>query len=218
MGIFDNELRNLKEKTLNLGEKVKASIRRSIQSLEQRDSDLAREVIKHDHKINALEVEIDEECIRLIAIRQPKAKDLRFITTVMKITTDLERIADLAQDIAERAIELNEEALVKPYVEIPRMAQIAEKMLEDALTALIKKDSKLARDVINYDDKVDNINAEVFKELLSLMIKSPETISRATRITYISKYIERIADHSTNIAEMVIYLVEGKIIRHMDTT
>ncbi len=218
MAVFDDELSNLKAKTLKLSSMVEASIRRSVRSLVRRDSDLAREVIKNDHRINALEVEIDEECIRLIALRQPKAGDLRFITTVMKITTDLERIGDLAEDISERAIELNEEPPLKPYIDIPRMAEISEGMLRDSLESLIKKDTKLAMDVIERDDEVDNLNLQVFNELLLFMIEEPKNVSRATRITYVSKYLERIADHATNIAEMVIYMVEGKIIRHMKTT
>jgi len=218
MAVFDDELRALKAKTLSLSSLVEASIRRSVRSLVQRDNDLAREVIKNDHQINALEVEIDEECIRLIALRQPKAGDLRFITTVMKITTDLERIGDLAEDISERAIELNEEPPLKPYIDISRMAEIAESMLRDSLESLIKKDTKLAMDVIEKDDEVDNLNLQVFNELLLFMIEEPKNVSRATRITYVSKYLERIADHATNIAEMVIYMVEGKIIRHMKTT
>ena len=216
MAVFDDELRNLNAKALKLSSMVEASIRRSVRSLVQRDSDLAREVIKNDHKINALDVEIDEECIRLIALRQPKAGDLRFITTVMKIVTDLERIGDLAEDISERAIELNEETPLKPYIDIPRMAEIAEGMLRDSLESLIKKDTKLAIDVIKRDDEVDSLNLQVFNELLFFMIQDPTNVSRATRITYVSKYLERIADHATNIAEMVIYMVEGKIIRHME--
>ena len=216
MAVFDDELRNLNAKALKLSSMVEASIRRSVRSLVQRDSDLARKVIKNDHKINALDVEIDEECIRLIALRQPKAGDLRFITTVMNIVTDLERIGDIAEDISERAIELNEEPPLKPYIDIPRMAEIAEGMLRDSLESLIKKDTKLAIDVIKRDDEVDSLNLQVFNELLFFMIQDPTNVSRATRITYVSKYLERIADHATNIAEMVIYMVEGKIIRHME--
>ncbi|HYA31849.1 MAG TPA: phosphate signaling complex protein PhoU, partial [Thermodesulfovibrionales bacterium] len=168
-----------------------------------------------DHLVNTLDVEIDEESIRLIALRQPKAGDLRFITTAMKITTDIERMGDLAVDIAERAIELNDEPMLKPYIDIPRMAEIARGMVRDSLDALVRGDTQLALDVINRDDEVDQLNLQVFNELLFFMIQDPHTVSRATRITYISKYLERIADHATNIAEMVIYLVEGKIIRHM---
>jgi len=214
MPIFDDELRNLKEKILKMGLLVEAAIRDSIKALVERDNDLAREVIKKDHQINALDVEIDEECIRLIALRQPKAGDLRFITTAMKITTDLERMGDLAEDICERAIELNEEPPLKPYIDIPRMAEIAQGMLIDVLDAFVRKDSSIAYDVIKRDDEVDRLTVQVFNELLFFMIQDPKTVSRAVKITYIAKYLERIADHATNIAEMVVYMVEGKMIRH----
>lgn len=217
MAIFDEELRNLKDKILKMGFSVEAAIRDSIKSLVERDSELAREVIRNDHQINALDVEIDEESIRLIAIRQPKAGDLRFITTAMKITTDLERMGDLAVDISERAIELNEEPPLKPYIDIPRMAEIAQGMLRDVLDAFVRKDTSLAYDVINRDDEVDNLNLQIFHELLLFMIQDPKLVSRAVKITYISKYLERIADHATNISEMVVYMVEGKMIRHMES-
>jgi phosphate transport system protein len=214
LAVFDEELRSLKERVLRIGSLVEAAIRNSVKSLVERNSDLARKVIENDHKVNALDVEIDEECIRLIALRQPKAKDLRFITTAMKITTDLERMGDLAVDIAERAIELNEEPRLKPYIDVPRMAEITEAMVRDALDALVKGCSKIPYEVIKRDDEVDDLNAQVFNELLFFMIQDPGTVSRATRISYVSKYLERIADHATNIAEMVIYMCEGKIIRH----
>jgi len=214
MAIFDEELTALKEKVLELGSMIEAAIRDSVRSLVERNSDLARKVIERDHLINALDVEIDEKCIRLIALRQPKAGDLRFITTAMKITTDLERIGDLAENIAERAIELNEEPQLKPYIDIPRMAEITQEMVRDALDALIKGDTKLAEDVIKRDGEVDCLNVQIFNELLFFMIQDTRNVSRATRITYISKYLERVADHATNIAEMVIYMVEGKFVRH----
>ncbi|MGQ9569459.1 MAG: phosphate signaling complex protein PhoU [Thermodesulfovibrionales bacterium] len=214
MSVFDEELRALKEKVLRIGSLVEKAIRDSAKSLVERDSELARKVIEKDYQINALDVEIDEECIRLIALRQPKARDLRFITTAMKITTDLERIGDLAENIAERAIELNEEPQLKPYIDIPRMAEIAEGMVRDSLDAFVMC-SKLPYDVIKKDDEVDNLNAQVFNELLFYMIQDPSTVTRAIKINYISKYLERIADHATNIAEMIIYMCEGKIIRHM---
>lgn len=213
--VFDRELGELKEKILVMGAMVDTAVMDAVTSLVERNSELARKVIGNDHKINALDVEIDEECIRLLAIRQPRAGDLRFITTAMKITTDLERMGDLAEDIAERAIELNQEPVLKPYIDIPRMAEIARGMVRDALDALVKGDTKLAMDVIKRDDEVDLLNVQVFNELLFFMIQDPHTVSRATRITYVSKYIERIADHATNIAEMVVYMVEGKMIRHL---
>ncbi|MBI4690404.1 MAG: phosphate signaling complex protein PhoU [Nitrospirae bacterium] len=213
--VFEKELIGLKERVLKLGSLVERAINDAIKSLVERNSALAAETIDRDPVVNSLEVEIDEECIRLIALRQPRAGDLRLITTAMKITTDLERIGDLAVDICERALELNEEPQLKPYIDIPRMAEISQGMLKDAIDSFVKRDSVLARDVLMRDDMVDQLNYQVFNELLFFMIQDPKTISRAVKITYISKYLERIADHATNIAEMVIYLVEGKIIRHM---
>jgi len=212
--VFEKELNDLKEKVLKLGSLVEKAISGSIKSLVERNSVLAAETIDGDTIVNTLDVEIDEECIRLIALRQPRAGDLRLITTAMKITTDLERIGDMAVDIAERALELNEEPQLKPYIDIPRMAEIAQGMVRDALDAFVKRDSALARDVLIRDDVVDNLNWQVFNELLFFMIQDTKTVSRAVKITYVSKYLERIADHATNIAEMIIYLVEGKIIRH----
>lgn len=215
MAIFDEELRFLKERVLRIGSLVEVAIHDSVKSLVERDSDLARKVIERDHKINAIDVEIDEECIRLIALRQPKARDLRFITTAMKITTDLERIGDLAENIAERAIELNDEPQLKPYIDIPRMAEITEEMVRDSLDAFVRGCSKVPYEVIKKDDDVDHLNIQVFNELLFYMIQDPNTASRAIKISYVSKYLERIADHATNVAEMVIYMCEGKIVRHM---
>lgn len=215
MAIFDEELGALKDRVLKIGSLVEASIQDSVKSLVERDSSLARKIIERDYQINALDVEIDEECIRLIALRQPKARDLRFITTAMKITTDLERIGDLAENIAERAIELNEEPQLKPYIDIPRMAEIAQEMVRESLDAFVMGCSNLPYEVIKKDDAMDNLNAQVFNELLFYMIQDPSTVTRAIKISYVSKYLERIADHATNIAEMVIYMCEGKIIRHM---
>jgi len=215
MAIFDEELRVLKDRVLKIGSLIEAAIRDSVKSLVERNSELARKVIERDHQINALDVEIDEECIRLIALRQPKARDLRFITIAMKITTDLERMGDLAENIAERAIELNEEPQLKPYIDIPRMAEIAQEMVRESLDAFVMGCSSLPYEVIKRDDDVDNLNAQVFNELLFYMIQDPNTVTRAIKINYVSKYLERIADHATNIAEMVIYMCEGKIIRHM---
>jgi len=215
MAIFDEELGALKERVLKVGSMVEAAIRDSVKSLVDRDTDLARKVIEKDPQINALDVEIDEECIRLMALRQPKAGDLRFITTTMKITTDLERMGDLAVNIAERSAELYGEPQLKPYIDIPRMAEIAQEMARDALDAFVKGCSRLPYEVIKKDDEVDDLNRQVFNELLFYMIQDPSTVSRAMRVSYVSKYLERIADHATNIAEMVIYMCQGRIIRHM---
>jgi phosphate transport system protein len=214
MPIFDNELNMLKERVLTLGTMVETAIRDSVRSLVERDSNLAREVIKKDHLVNALEVKIDEECVRLIALRQPMAGDLRFITTTMKITTDLERMGDLAVNIAERALELNEEPQLKPFKNIPKMAEITEEMVRDTLDAFVRGCSNLPYDVINRDDEVDDLTVKNFNELLALMLKDPRIIPLAVKRTYVAKYLERIADHTTNIAEMTIYMCKGKMIRH----
>jgi phosphate transport system protein len=216
--IFDEEIKALKEMILKMGLLVEKAISDSVKALIERDNALANEVIMKDHDINALDVEIDEDCIRLVALRQPKAGDLRFITTAMKITTDLERMGDLAVDICERALELNEEPLLKPYIVVPRMAEITQGMLVDTLDAFLKKDIALAYDVIKRDDEVDDLTVQNFKNLLIFMIHDPKTVSRAVKITFIAKYIERIADHATNMAEMVVYMVEGKMIRHTKVT
>lgn len=212
---FDEELKNLKDKILKLGALVEEQVQNAVNALVKRDSSLAKDVIEKDTQVNRIEVEIDEECIRLIALRQPVGVDLRFITTAMKLVTDLERIGDLAVDICERAMELNLEPQLKPFIDIPRMADISMQMLKGALDAFVNRDSKLAQEVCARDDEVDNLNVQIFRELLTFMVEDSHTISRAVRISYISKYLERIADHATNIAEMVVYLVEGKIIRHM---
>ncbi|MDA8103920.1 MAG: phosphate signaling complex protein PhoU [Nitrospiraceae bacterium] len=215
MTVFDDELQQLKEKILKMGSLVEDALKNSVQALVERDNAVARQVIDNDRVINTLDVEIDEESIRLIALRQPKAGDLRFITTAMKITTDLERMGDLAVNIAERAIELNEEPILKPYIDIPRMREIAQGMMRDALDAFVRKDKRLAMDVIMRDDEVDDLKHEVLKELAFFMAQDPTTVYRAMKISFVAQYLERLADHATNIAEMVIYLVEGKIIRHM---
>ena len=215
---FDQEQKELKEKILRMGAMVEEQVANAIKALVERNSDLAREVIKRDHKVNAMDVEIDEDCLRLIALHQPMAGDLRFLTTAMKIATELERMSDLAENICERAIELNEEPQLKPYIDIPRMAEHAQRMVKEVLDAFVNRDSQLARRVLSKDDFVDTLTEQIFRELLSFMLEDPHTISRAIRISFISKYIERIADHSTNIGELVVYLVEGKIIRHMSSS
>jgi len=217
MAIFDEELKALREQVLKLGSMVENAIRDSVKSLVERNSELAREVVKRDHLVNALDVAIDEECVRLIALRQPMARDLRLITTAMKITTDLERMGDLAVNIAERAIELNETPQLKPFVHIPKMAEITQSMVRDALDAYVAGCSRLPYEVIKRDDEVDEETVKNFQELLGYMIKDPKIIPLAVKRTYVAKYLERIADHATNIAEMVIYMCKGKMIRHMDS-
>ncbi|MFZ3138395.1 MAG: phosphate signaling complex protein PhoU [Thermodesulfovibrionales bacterium] len=214
MSIFDVELKELRERVLKLGIMVENAIRDSVKALIERDSELAREVIRKDHLVNAQDVAIDIECIRLLALRQPMGSDLRFITTTMKITTDLERMGDLAVNIAERALELNEEPQLKPFVHIPRMAELAQAMVKDTLDAFVAGCSRLPYEVIRKDDEVDDLTVKNFEELLGLMLQDPKIIPLAIKRTYIAKYLERIADHATNIAEMVIYMCKGKMIRH----
>lgn len=216
MSIFENELKELRENILRLGYMVENAIRDSVKALVERDTELAKEVIKKDHLINALDVKIDEECVRLIALRQPMARDLRLITTAMKITTDLERMGDLAVNIAERAIELNQEPQLKPFVNIPKMAEIAQSMVRDSLDSFVTGCSRLPYEVIKRDDEVDELTVKNFEELLAFMVKDPKNIPLAIKRTFIAKYLERIADHATNICEMIIYMCKGKIIRHTD--
>ena len=214
MPAFYKELVALRNNVLRLGSLVQTAIQDSVKSLVERKSSLAEKVIKRDQKINDLDVAIDEECIRLCALGQPKARDLRFIATTLKITTDLERMGDLAVGIARRAIELNKEPQLKPYIDIPRMAEIAQEMVRDSLDAFVRGCTSLPYDVIKRDDEIDKLNEQIFNELLFYMIQDQHTISRAIRISYVSKYLERIADHATNIAEMVIYMCKGKLVRH----
>ena len=211
---FDDELKSVKDRILRMGALVEDQIANAIKGLVDRDSEISRDVIANDHQVNALDVEIDEECLRLIALHQPMARDLRFLTTAMKISTELERMSDLAENVSERAIELNQEPQLKPYIDIPRMAQHAQTMVKETLDAFVNMDSKLARKVCGDDDYMDEVNEQIFRELLSFMLEDPKTISRAVRITFISKYLERVADHATNVGELVVYMVEGKIIRH----
>ena len=211
---FEQELQDLKEKILRMGGLVEEQVQGALRALTERDSDLARKIIANDRQVNTLDVEVDEESLRLLALQQPAARDLRFITTAMKISTELERISDLAENICERTIELNEEPQLKPYIDIPRMANWSLRMVKESLDAFVNHDAGLARKVCTDDDFVDDLTHQLFRELLSFMLENPQTITRAIRITFIAKYLERIADHATNVAELVVYMVEGKIIRH----
>ena len=211
----EQELEAIKERVLKMGSMVEDAIRRSVQALVERDRDLALGVIDGDAVINAHDVEIEEECIRFLALWQPTGSNLRLVTTAIKIITDLERMGDLAVDICERAVELMDEPQLKPYIDIPRMAEASQKMLKDSLDAFVARDADLALKVCAADDFVDNLNHQIFNELLVYMLQDPKNISRAVRLTYIAKYLERVGDHATNIAEMVVYMVKGKVIRHM---
>ena len=212
---LDVELSDLKKKLLLMGGSVESQLQDVLQAMTERDSDLAIRVVENDLVINTLDLEIDETCLGLLALHHPKAGDLRFITTTMKISAELERMGDLAENIAERVIELNEEPQLKPYIDIPRMAERTIQMVKECLDAFVNRDAELARKVCRDDDFVDDLTEQLFRELVSFMLEDPRTVTRAARLTFVGKYYERIADHATNIAELVVYLVEGKIIRHM---
>jgi phosphate transport system protein len=213
---FDQELQDLKEMVLRLGGMVEEQVSNAIRSLTDRDVELAKKTITLDHMINKLEVEIDEKCIDILALRQPVGADLRFVTTAIKIIDNLERMGDIAVNISERVLDISAEPPLKVYLDIPRMADTARSMMKDSLDAFVTRNTALAQQVRVQDDIVDALTDQVFRELLSFMIEDPKTITRATRIMFIAKYIERIADHATNIGEMVIYMVEGRIVRHTE--
>ena len=211
---FHEELEALKQTLLAMGGLVEDQIRHVMQALVDRDDALASEVIERDRQVNAYDVEVDAQCVELLALHQPAAGDLRFITTAMKIVTDLERIGDQAVNIGQRVIELNREPQLKPYIDLPRMAERAQAMVKESLDAFVARDTELARRVRAEDDEVDALKEQIFRELLTFMMEDPRSIPRAIRLILISRCMERVADHATNIAEMVIYLVEGKMVRH----
>ena len=212
--LYDKELNEIREKLLVMGGKVELMITNAMKALVERDSDLADWTIAFDHEINHLEVEIDEKCLQVLATRQPAGRDLRFLTLALKIVTDLERIGDQCAAIARRVMELNREPQLKPYIDLPRMAHWTGVMVKEALDAFVRGDDDQALKVCKDDQFVDDLNEQIQRELLTFMMEDPETISRAIKINYISKCLERIADHATNVAEMVIFMVKGKDIRH----
>jgi phosphate transport system protein len=211
---FDRDIEHLKELLLRMGAMVEDAISDSIRALLERDSAVAERVIAADDAIDLMELEIDQHTVELIAKMQPAAVDLRFVATAMKITPELERIADLAVDVCERAVELNREPLLKPLIDIPRLARMTQDMVRQSLDAFVRRDASLARQVIARDDEVDMLTEQSFRELLTYMLEDSRNISRAIRLTFVGKYFERMADAATNICEMVVYLVEGKVIKH----
>jgi phosphate transport system protein len=211
---FEDELQALKNRLLTMGALVEERVHQAVRALIDRKLDQAEAVIASDTDVNNLQIEIDDRSIKLLALQQPMATDLRLITSAMKINADLERIGDQAVNIAENVIKLLPHPTLKPLIDIPRMAELAERMTRDALDAFVKKDPELARDVLKRDDEVDNLKDQVFRELLTYMMADPGTIQRALSLILISRNLERIADHATNIAEDVIFLVEAKDVRH----
>jgi phosphate transport system protein len=211
---FDVELNALRESLIHMSSLAEEAIVKAIRALVDRNIELAEEVIRQDNTINELEVEIDKQCLRLFALRQPIAIDLRFISSAMKINSQLERIGDEAVNIAERALGLLKEPPLKPLIDIPRLAIMAQEMVKDSIKSFIKKNADLARSVCKRDDEVDDLNTQIFRELLTYMMEDQATISRAIRLIFTGRHLERIADHATNIAEDVIYMVLGSDIRH----
>ena len=211
---FDEELQELNKKLLQMSALVEEAISRSVRALIERKADLADKVIQTEETVNLLEIEIDELCLKLLALRQPAAVDLRFITSAMKMNNDLERIGDLAVNIAECAQEIIRQPLLKPLIDIPRMATLAQGMVKDSIDSLVTKDEELARYVCKRDDEVDNLNDQIFRELLTYMMQDPKTTARAVELLLVGRHLERIADHATNIAEDVIYFLKGKTIKH----
>jgi phosphate transport system protein len=211
---FDEELKSLKEKLLEMASRAEEQIGLAVRGLKDRKQEMACEVLEKEEGINRLDIEIDEMAMRLLALRQPMAADLRFITSAMKIGSDLERIGDLAVNIAERTLDLLTVPQLKPLIDIPRMASLAQGMVRDALNAFINGDADLAKNVCARDDQVDELNNQIFRELLTFMMADPTTIPRAVDLILVGRHLERIADHATNIGEDVIYLVKGKTIKH----
>jgi phosphate transport system protein len=211
---FEAELQALRNQLLKMGGVVEERVHRAVQALVHRTEEEAHRIIASDKEINDLQMEIDDRCLRLLATQTPLAVDLRLITSTMKINADLERVGDQAVNIAECVLLLIPQPPLKPLIDIPRMASIAEQMVRDALDAFVKKDAALARDVLRRDDEVDNLKDQVFRELLTYMMADPGTIQRALALILISRNLERIADHATNIAEDVIFITEAKDVRH----
>jgi phosphate transport system protein len=212
---YEHELRELREQLLVMGSRVETIIGDSITALTERDTALAERTIAADRNVDRMEVDLDGLCLQILAKRQPVASDLRFITLVLKVVTDLERIADLGVNVCERVLELNAEPQLKPYVDIPRMGREVQSMLREVLDAFVAKDGDRARGVIERDQVVDALYVQVFRELLTFMMESAHNVYRATRLQSIAKYLERMADHTTNLAEMVIFMVEGQDVRHL---
>ena len=211
---YEEDLVRLRQSILEMGGLVERQIHDAITALARFDRNLAESTIERDHEVNRYDVDIDEQSLHMLALHQPAARDLRFITTSLKITTDLERIGDMAVNISERAIELAERP--SPLqVDLPRMADTVRRMLRECLDAFVREDSDLALAVCREDDEIDVLHREMFSYLLGRMTADPQMVVPATAQLFVSKYLERIADHATNIAEMVIFMVKGKSIRHL---
>lgn len=212
---YDLQLRQLRDKLLLMAGHVESMISSSIKALVDRDVDLAQRTISIDHKVNQSEMEADELCLLILAKRQPMASDLRFITLALKMVTDLERIGDLAVNICERAVQLSSEPPLRNHDDIQRTADLVQSMVRDAIDAFVQGDSEKAQAVIARDTQVDELYHQVFRDILGLMLKDSTTIERGIHMQSVAKWLERIADHSTNLAELVVFMVNGQDIRHL---
>jgi phosphate transport system protein len=211
---YESDLRKLREQLLLMAGRVEEMIGEAVRSLVDRDPSLARKTIDSDHKVNRAEIAIDEQCLLILVKRHPMATDLRFVTLALKMVTDLERIGDLAVNICERAIDLARFPLLKPYEDIPRMTDLAQSMVRDAIDAFVLSDSDKAEQIMQRDDEVDELYHQIFREILALMIRDPSVVECGIHLQSVAKYLERISDHATNLAEQVIFMVRAKDVRH----
>lgn len=211
---LDQDLERIRQMLLKMGGTVEGMIAKATQSLLDRRDELCQQVIETDQEVDQLEMEIDEACYSVLGRKQPTAVDLRFLVAVMKINNDLERMGDSAVNIAQSVLQVNEQPPLKPYIDLPQMSTLVQEMVRMSLDALVRRDARMATDVCRGDDAVDGLYKQIFRELLTYMIEDPKSVSRALHLLLISRNLERIADHATNIAEDVIYYVEGRDIRH----
>ncbi len=207
---YHQELDELQEEILKMGTLVEEAISNAVTALKERDLDLAQRVIDQDDIIDEMELEVEQKCLKLLALQQPMAVDLRIIGTALKIITDLERMADHATDIAKTTIRLQGQPFIKPLIDIPRMAELVQKMVHTALDAYVSQDAQTARDMIKLDDEVDHLYKQIFRELLTYMMQDPSTINQATYLLFVAAYLERVGDHATNLGEWIIYMVTGE--------
>ncbi|MBZ5553425.1 MAG: phosphate signaling complex protein PhoU [Acidobacteriia bacterium] len=211
---FEEDLSELKQKLLAMGSLVERALHQAIKALVERDAQLGLQVFEGEEAINMLQIEIDDRAMRLLALQQPMATDLRLIASAVKINNDLERIGDLCVNIAQRVLSLINQPPISPMIDLPRMAALAEKMLHDGLDAFVNRNADLARNVLESDDKVDRLRDDIFQELVRFMTSHPDAVQRGIDLLLISRNIERVADHATNVAEDVIYVVAGRDVRH----
>ncbi|MCX7904315.1 MAG: phosphate signaling complex protein PhoU [Caloramator sp.] len=208
---FQQNLEEIKHKVLRMGSMVEAIVDKAVNSLKEQNLEAAKSIIEDDDKIDAMDLEIEMDCMKLLALQQPLAKDLRTIATALKIITDLERMGDHAVNISKITLEIGKEPLIKPLIDIPRMAKIAQEMIKLSLDAFVREDVELARKVAAMDQEVDDIYQAILDELLEMIIKNPSITKQATKLMFVGRYLERIADHTTNVCERIIYMVTGKL-------